>query len=57
MAEMDLELFKKSINAMIVKNGHSWEDWARDWRFRKFSREYTREEVEKILSSNDIKAM
>lgn len=57
MAEMDLELFKKSINAMIVKNGHSWEDWARDWRFRKFSREYTREEVEKILSSNDVKAM
>ena len=57
MAEMDLELFKKSINAMIVKNGNSWDDLNRAWRSRRYSKEYTREEVERILTSNSIQAL
>ena len=57
MAEMDIELFKKSINAMVVKNGYSWDNFNNGLRFRRFSREYTKEEVEKILNSSDIRAM
>ena len=57
MAEMDIELFKKSINAMIAKNGASWDDFDNAWRRRRYTKEYTKEEVERILNSNSITAL
>lgn len=57
MAEMDMELFKKSINAMIVKNGQSWSNWDNAWRRKQFSKEYSKEEVERVLTSNNPKAL
>ena len=57
MAQMDIELFKKSINAMIAKNGASWDDFDGRWRKRHFTKEYTREEVERVLSSTDPVAL
>ena len=57
MAEMDIELFKKSINAMIAKNGASWDDFDNAWRRRHPIKEYSKEEVERILSSNSLQAL
>jgi len=57
MADMDIELFKKSINAMIAKNDTSWNDFDNSWRRARFSKEYTKEEVERILNSNSLLAL
>lgn len=57
MADMDIELFKKSINAMIAKNGASWDDFDNAWRRRHPIKEYTKEEVERILSSSSLQAL
>ena len=54
MAEKDIELFKKSVEAMVAKNGRSWDDFGSAWRRRHFSKEYTKEEVEQILNSNSL---
>ena len=57
MADMDIELFKKSINAMIAKNGASWDDFDNAWRRRHPIKEYSKEEVERILSSSSLQAL
>lgn len=57
MADMDIELFKKSINAMIAKNGASWDDFDNTWRRRHPIKEYSKEEVERILSSSSLQAL
>ena len=57
MADMDIELFKKSINAMIAKNGASWDDFDNAWRRRHPIKEYSKEEVEHILSSSSLQAL
>lgn len=57
MAEMDMELFKKSIDAMIAKNDVSWDDFDNAWRRRHLTKQYTKEEVERILASNSSDAL
>ena len=51
MANMDIELFKKSINAMIAKNGASWDDFDSRWRQRRFTKEYTEEQVDELFKT------
>jgi hypothetical protein len=51
----DLELFKKAMDAMVVKNDRSWEDYGTRWTSRHL-KDYTKEEVARILSSNSLEA-
>lgn len=55
--KFDLELFKKSIDAMIAKNGASWDDFDYAWRRRRLTKDYTKEEVERIISSSSLQAL
>lgn len=51
----DIELFKKAMDAMVVKNDRSWEDYGTRWT-SKHLKDYTKEEVARILSSNSLEA-
>ena len=50
----DLANFTKAIDGMIVKNEKSWKDTLSYYESWYHFKEYTREEVEKIISSGAV---
>ena len=50
----DIELFKKAINGMVAKNGNAWNESLNYYYSLRKTKEYTKEEVEKIINSSSI---
>lgn len=51
---MNLELFRKSTEAMIKKNNEVYSNWYGKRNFNRSIKNYTEEEIEKIISSGDL---
>lgn len=54
--KFDITTFKKAISDMIVKSGKSWNEYSNRYNTFKI-REYTKEEIEKIINNGNIEAL
>jgi hypothetical protein len=52
----DIGLFKKAIEGMIAKSGNAWNESLNYFYSLRRAKEYTKEEVEQIISSNSLLA-
>jgi len=52
----DVSLFKKAMNEMVVKNDKSWNNTLDYYYAKRRYKEYTREEVENIITSGSVEA-
>jgi len=53
---IDLSTFKRAVDEMIVKSDKSWQETLGYRTFGRRLKEYTREEVEKIINSSSVQA-
>lgn len=54
---IDLALFKKAIDGMVVKSTKSWNDSFSSYFLTRKTKDYTKEEVDKIISGSSLLAM
>jgi hypothetical protein len=53
---LDIGLFKKAIDEMVIKNDVSWRETSNYYYSTRKTKEYTKEEVTQILNSGSILA-
>jgi len=51
---VEIALFKKAIDGMVAKNDKAWNESVRYFYTGRKLKEYTKEEVEKIINSNSL---
>ena len=51
---IDIELFKRAMDGMIAKNGKAWNESVNYYYSLRKVKEYTKEEVEKIINSSSL---
>jgi tRNA A-37 threonylcarbamoyl transferase component Bud32 len=54
--DFDISVFKRAMGDMVAKSAKAWNDNLNSYAWRKV-KEYTKEEVERIINSSSITAM
>ena len=56
-SNIDISVFKKAMTDMVAKSAKAWNDSLNSYSWRRAIKQYTPEEVEKIINSGSIIAM